>query len=138
VHGDDRYDRVAAALRPAGTLALFWNKGREWIGALGRDNDAAYAEHAPDLHSRRWDLGWVVPEIDACLSFDGATVRSVTWSCTYTRDEWLALLGTHSDHRILPEEQRTRLHAAVGDVTDRHGGPVDVVYDCVVYLSRRV
>ena len=28
--GDDRYDRVAAALAPGGTVAFFWNKGREW------------------------------------------------------------------------------------------------------------
>ena len=137
VHGDDRYARAAAALRPGGTVALFWNKGREWTGALGADNDAAYAEHAPHLHGRTWDLSWVAPEIDACPAFEDATVRTVSWSCTYTRAEWVALLGTHSDHRILPEDRRARLHAAVGDVIDRHGGRVDVVYDTVVYLSRR-
>ena len=62
----------------------------------------------------------------------------MTWTCTYTRDEWVELLGTHSDHRILPEPQRRQLHAAVGEVIDRHGGGVDVVYDTELYLSRRV
>jgi SAM-dependent methyltransferase len=139
VHGDDRYLRVADALRPGGTLALFWNKGHEWTGALGADNDAVYAEHAPDIgRSTGWDFEWVRTEIDACPAFEAATMRRVTWSCTYTRDGWVALLGTHSDHRILPEEQRTRLHAAVGDVIDRHGGRVDVEYDVEIYLSRRV
>src|SRR5262249_45354664 len=138
-HSDDRYLRAAAALTPGGTLALFWNKGREWTGALGADNDAVYARHAPDISSSTgWSLDWVRTEIDACPAFEDATVRTVTWSCTYTRDEWVALLGTHSDHRILPEEQRTRLHAAVGDVIDRHGGRVDVVYDTTAYLSRRI
>ena len=46
----------------------------------------------------------------------------ITWEQRYTTEEWVTLLGTHSDHRILPEEQRTRLHAAVGAVIDRHGG----------------
>jgi SAM-dependent methyltransferase len=138
VEGADRCERAAAALRPGGTLALFWNKGREWTGALAADNDAVYAEHAPNLHGRTWDLSWVAPEIDACAAFEDATVQTVTWTCAYTRDDWVALLGTHSDHRILPEEQRTRLHSAVGDAIDRHGGRVDVVYDTVVYLSRRV
>ena len=49
--------------------------------------------------------------------------------------EWVRLLGTHSDHRILPDEQRRELHAAVGDVIDRHGGRVDVVYDVECYLT---
>ena len=40
-----------------------------------------------------------------------------------------ALLGTHSDHRILPEEQRARLHARGRRRDRRHGGRVDVVYD---------
>jgi hypothetical protein len=38
---------------------------------------------------------------------------------------------------MLPDGQRTRLHSAVGDVIDRHGGRVDVVYDVELYLSRR-
>ena len=64
--------------------------------------------------------------------------HTVTWSRSYTTAEWVRLLGTHSDHRILPEEQRTQLHAAVGDAIDRHGGRVDVTYDVEIYLSRRV
>ncbi len=32
VGGDDRYEKVAAALAPGGTVAFFWNKGREWSG----------------------------------------------------------------------------------------------------------
>jgi trans-aconitate methyltransferase len=139
VEGVDRYLRAAAALAPSGTLALFWNKGREWTGSLGSANDAAYAEHAPKLHGKAtWDLTWVKTEIDACPAFENASVRTITWACTYTRDEWVALLGTHSDHRILPEEQRSRLHAAVGEAIKQHGGRVDVVYDTEVYLTRRV
>jgi SAM-dependent methyltransferase len=139
VHGDDRYQRVADALERGGTFALFWNKGREWTGALGAANDAVYAEHAPYLRGgTSWNLDRWLAEIAACDAFESPVVRSVPWSCTYTTNEWLDLLSTHSDHRILPAEQRSRLHAAVGDAIDRHGGRVDFVYDAVVYLSRRV
>jgi SAM-dependent methyltransferase len=139
VRGDDRYQRVAGALAPGGTFAVFWNKGREWTGALGAANDAVYAEHAPHLRGgAAWNLDHWLDEIAACDAFEPPVVRSVPWSCTYTRDEWIDLLGTHSDHRILPEERRMRLHAAVGDVIDHHGGRVEVAYDTVVYLSRRV
>jgi SAM-dependent methyltransferase len=139
VTGDDRYDRAATALSPGATFALFWNKGREWTGPLGDDNDAAYDTYAPRMSGgSTWNLDWVLEGIDACPQFEAPERRVVTWTCTYTRDEWVELLGTHSDHRILPEAQREQLHAAVGEVIDRHGGRVDVVYDTECYLSRRV
>jgi SAM-dependent methyltransferase len=139
VHGDDRYDKVAAALAPGGTVALFWNKGREWKGALGADNDAAYAQHAPELAGgKQWQLDWVADGLGACAAFEPPTRRTVTWNRSYSRDEWVELLGTHSDHRILPPEPRARLHRAVGEAIDRHGGQVEVVYDVELFLSRRV
>jgi SAM-dependent methyltransferase len=138
VHGDDRYQRVADALEPGGTFALFWNKGREWTGALGAAIDSVYAEHAPHLvGGRAWNLDDVRTEIEASGAFEVPAVRSLTWSRAYTTSEWMGLLGTSSDHRILPAEQQSRLYAAVGDAIDRHGGRVDVVYDVVVYVSRR-
>lgn len=139
VGGDDRYERVAAALAPGGTVAFFWNKGREWTGSLGADNDAVYAEIAPPMTGgSQWELTWVAEGIASCALLEPPTKRVVTWTQGYTRAEWERLLGTHSDHRILPEEQRTRLHTAVGDVIDRHGGRVEVTYDVEIFLSRRV
>jgi SAM-dependent methyltransferase len=139
VHGEDRYEKVAAALAPGGAVAFFWNKGRELEGALQRDNDAMYARYAPEMTSSvsGWVLDWVAEELDACGAFEPTVTRVFSWECTYTRDEWLRLLGTHSDHRMLSEEQRTQLHAAVGNMIDAHDCVVDVVYDTMLFLSRR-
>jgi SAM-dependent methyltransferase len=138
VGGDDRYERAAAALAPGGTAAFFWNKGRDWTGALKAENAAAYAAHAPNLVNPQWNLDWVLDGLAACDAFDEPELRVVTWTQSYTRDEWVRLLGTHSDHRMLPEPQRTRLHAEVADVIDRHGGRVELVYDVECYLARKV
>jgi len=123
-----------------GTVAFFWNKGRDWAGPLQADNDAVYAKLAPHLSGgkQQWNLEWVAEGLRACAAFEPPVHRTVTWSQRYTTAEWVRLLGTHSDHRILPEEQRTQLHAAVGDVIDRHGGRVDVTYDVEIHLSRKV
>ena len=61
VGGDDRYERAAAALEPGGTVAFFWNKGRDWAGPLEADNDAVYAKLAPHLSGgkQQWNLDWV-------------------------------------------------------------------------------
>lgn len=139
VDGDDRYEKAAAALAPNGVAALFWNKPRAWAGALGRDNDAVYKRFAPEMTSSvgSWNLDWVAEQLAGSRLFVPAVTQAFTWHRTYTTEQWVRLLGTHSDHRILPEAQRTKLHAAVGDVIDAHGGAVDVVYDAVLYLSRR-
>jgi SAM-dependent methyltransferase len=138
VHSADRYEKVASVLAPGGTLALFWNQGRPLEGDLRVDNDAAYDEHAPNLTgSGHWRLDRTLDEMSASAGLRDATKRVVTWEQRYTTAEWLTLLGTHSDHRILPEAQRTRLHAAVGEVIDKHGGYLDVVYDTWLYLATR-
>ncbi len=139
IHGDDRYERVARALATGGTVALFWNKGREWTGQLGADNDAVYAQIAPALiGGGQWPLDWVLEDLAGCADLEPPTKRVVTWSRSYTSEEWVRLLGTNSNHRLLPDEQRSRLQAAVGDVIDRHGGRVDMIYDAEIFLSRRV
>ena len=80
--------------------------------------------------------------IAECAALEPRVMRTATWNRSYSRAEWVQMLGTHSDHRILPDEQRARLHRAIGDAIgdaiDRHGGRVDKVYDVECYLSRRV
>ncbi len=139
VHSADRYEKVGAALASGGTLALFWNKAREWEGALGDDNNAAYNEHAPALTSSvgKWELDRTLDEMAATDAFTAVTKRVLTWTQIYTADEWVTLLGTHSDHRILPEEQRARLHDAVRRAIDAHGGTVDTTYEVMCYLATR-
>ncbi len=139
VGGGDRYEKAAAALAPRGVVALFWNKGRDWDGSLRRDNDAAYERYAPEMTASlgSWNLERVAEQLETSVAFEPAVTRSFTWRRTYTTEEWVRLLGTHSDHRILPSSQRTQLHAAVGEVIEAHGGAVEIVYDAELYLSRR-
>jgi SAM-dependent methyltransferase len=136
---EDRCAKVAAALCRGGTVAIFWNTARQWDDELGRENDAMYDKYAPHLTSsvKRWSLDRTLDELEACDALEAPTKRVVTWTATYTRDEYVRLLGTHSDHRMLAADVRQSLHAAVGDVIDRHGGSVEVVYDVNLYLARR-
>ncbi len=139
VQGDDRYERVAAALRPGGTAAFFWNEGREWSGDVGAENDAVFADLAPGLvGGAHWNLDRVLDGFAACASFAPPEKRTVTWRCEYTRDEWTRLLGTHSHHRMLSPAVQVELTRRVGEVIDRHGGRVEAIYDVECYLSRRV
>ena len=140
VHGPDRYEKVARALEPGGTLAVFWNVGRSHPEPFKTDNDAVYQRLAPrltDSVGNKWNREVLVGDSSACGEFEPMVERIVTWRTSYTSAEWMRLLDTHSDHRMLPDDVRTRLHAEVGAVIDAHGGLLPVVYDTKVYLATR-
>jgi trans-aconitate methyltransferase len=140
IQGDDRYDKLAAALEPGGSVALFWNQGRPHPEPFVFDNDAAYERFWPKLvggGANNHGLDWVRDELDASGLFTACELHVFTWEISYTRGEWLALLKTHSDHRMIPEPTRTQLHNAVGDAIDKHGGTLPVVYDVQLFFARK-
>jgi trans-aconitate methyltransferase len=140
VHGADRYEKAAEALEPGGTLAVFWNIGRAHPEPFKTDNDAVYARLAPELTNsvtHGWRPEMLLDDVAACGAFEPMVERKLTWRTSYTSAEWTRLLGTHSDHRMLPDDVRTQLHAEVGAVIDAHGGLLPVVYDTLVYLASR-
>ena len=134
------YARAADALRDGGTIALFWNLPREFDGALGADIQAVYRDLAPTLEplTTQWPLDETLAEIDASDRFDIATKVTVPWTQPYSRAEYVELMGTHSNHRMLDDATRAQIQAAVGAVIDRHGGAVAVTYDTAVYLARKL
>jgi SAM-dependent methyltransferase len=133
------YDVAAAALAPGGAIALFWNVPTEWDGQLGDDIDGVYRQHAPHLvrASEQWDLDGTLRELDDTGHFVAIEKRTFPWTETYTTETYRAILATHSNHRMLEDDQRERLHGAVADVVERHGGTVDVEYTAWLYLARR-
>jgi SAM-dependent methyltransferase len=134
VHPVRGAEQVARALRPGGWLTLFWNRadldGCEWHDAL----QPIYARHAgPLTHEQvRHKIENTSRENTALLFgtqlFDDAIVRHVRWEQQYTTAAYVSLLGTYSDHRMLPDDQRKRLHAAIADELDARGGLIDHPY----------
>lgn len=130
--------RVAAVLPSGGRLALFWNAARP-DAAAGAALDAVYRDLAPDLTYLRDSQP---PEshgepIAASDDFGAPVVTRYTWSRRYTTDEWLDLLGTHSNHRVLPPEKLRGLLAGVGAAVDALGGFFTVAYDTTLITARR-
>lgn len=125
--------RAREVLRPGGTVALFWNMD----DVLDDDSaalDAVYKRVAPDLLDfRRTHRGGSRGRAEAVAALELAGFRDVAerdypWQRIYTRDEWLDLLPTYSDHHLLPDDQRARLLAGIGTVIDEMGGTITASY----------
>ena len=84
---------------------------REFNGALGADIQAVYrGPRPPTLEplTTQWPLDETLAEIDASDRFDIATKVTVPWTQPYSRTEYVELMGTHSNHRMLDDATRAR------------------------------
>jgi SAM-dependent methyltransferase len=130
----ERLRKARALLRPGGWLALWWNGPADFESDTRLAIDAVYAELAPEI-GHRGRSGGGMPELEPAPGFGEPVRRDYRWARSYTTREWLDLLRTQSDHRMLPADRRESLIAAVGSVIDAHGGVYRHPYVCRLWAA---
>ncbi|MBO0769564.1 MAG: class I SAM-dependent methyltransferase [Solirubrobacterales bacterium] len=135
--------QAARALRSGGALACFWNRV-DWDRCALRDElDAAYEESGwrpegpmgPRSKLQDFSGPWT-ERIAATAGLSSPESREYRWSQTYSTAQYIALLGTHSDHILLDEALRIRLFGAIAGVIDDAGGKLDLTYSTRLCLAR--
>lgn len=143
-----RFARSVEALRPGGSLAVIGNAvvvdrspHGDAGGRLRKTLDDAYARFAPSINGppvTAWYAeGGPVPELfsnSGC--FESVVARRYPWSHHYDTSDYLGLMETHSDHRLLPAEQRQQLHAAIARALEDSGGGIEVFYEANLYIAK--
>jgi SAM-dependent methyltransferase len=135
-----RFSKTARALKPNGTLAIFANRPLHGTGRVDGQIREAYAAHAPAIDAR-----WIghntrdhfLELFAAASEFRAAQWREYAWGAEYSRTEYVDLLRTHSDHRLLPESQLSILLDAIGEAIDANGGRFSVDYLAVLCWAHR-
>jgi SAM-dependent methyltransferase len=134
------FAKARAALRPGGRLAVFWNGPRRVESDQRAAVDAVYERHVPGFVGESMMGGGRVSrpsKLDplAAQHFDAPELRTYDWDTTYSTEEYLGLLRTHSDHGALPAHQLDDLLGDVGAVIDAAGGSMPVAYRSVLLLA---
>jgi SAM-dependent methyltransferase len=138
--------KLAQVLLSGRRFAAFWNLGGPQ-SEIAEAFAASYRHHAPGFQRENSSLfGWGDKEvagtylepIAAVPELRDAEIWSFPWQRRYTRDEWLELLQTQSDHILLLEDPRERLLAELAATIDAHGGFLDVPYATAVVTAVRV
>jgi hypothetical protein len=83
-------------------------------------------------------LGDYARELDRAPGFDTVDQRQYRWTRCQTTAEYLAVIGTHSDHVVLPDDARTALFDAVAAVIDSSGGSLALPYSTHLSLARAI
>lgn len=151
-----RYAKAHEALGDGGVFAWFFNLP-DWTGNDGLRTalDQVYERLAPDIPSRGPGSAWtsvssleeeIVEEINDARFIDPLrdeplfTAVEARWyrhTRRYSTPDYLDLLRTQSDHRMLDAEHLARLLDAVAQVLQDHGGEVELGYRTGLYLARK-
>lgn len=123
--------KAAAALRPGGRFAVFWNVFEPPAG-LGEAFAEAYRRVLPDLPSGLWDRPLLeIYETMGAKTADGmrqagafgeAEQWRFAWERPYTRDEWLEQVPTFGGFSRIPPDQQEQILAGIGAAIDAAGG----------------
>ncbi len=134
-------------LKQGGWLALWWNRPAGESDDPDGDGiadgiNAIYAEVAPEIAAKAGVGSKPAPsaadDIPAGLSFAEPLHKSYLWSKDYTPDEWVELLRTQSDHRLLPAEQLGELTGRVRRFLVAKGGVYHHHYVCRLWAAQKI
>jgi SAM-dependent methyltransferase len=125
--------KAAEALRRAGWIALLWNRPELDGCAWHDDLQPIYKRIVPGMEHGMEKMfvdsrQRAVEHLGRSGRFGEPVGLGFPWVATYTTDEYMDLLNTHSDKRILPDAQRSELFAAIRASLDEAGGTIEHPY----------
>lgn len=120
--------KAAALLRAGGVAVMFWNHEADLEPPVREVLDEAYRKYAPELlemseqdRQHRAAKPYLA-DLRASGAFRSVETKEYPLSRTYTTDEWVGTVQTHSDHLQLDPARRSALAAELRDVIDRRLG----------------
>ncbi len=141
------YPKVLRLLKPGGTLALFWNRPRannptdplhveiqkvyDEFRAVGK-----FKEVKPNIKE---DAERYVHNLLTLESYGFVEAECSLFNATrqFTAEEYLSLLETYSDHRSMPEPEKSSFYAKIKQTIAEHGGVMKIYDTMDLYLAKK-
>lgn len=126
-------------LHDAGTLALVWTLD-ESLTAFQKESTPLYDKFIPPQPNRPTpNEGYerYKRALKESSAFGEVAVREVKWSQTYSKEDYLKLQNTYSNHLAVDEVTRAAFHQELSKLIDEHGGSVVRLYKTVLLFAKR-
>ena len=131
--------RAAELLKAGGTIALVWTLDRSQGSAFWQATDPIYNTYNP-VDSSPKPLGSAEiyrQALRTSKEFIGMQEVRKAWTRHYTGEAYIKLLHTFSDHRAMPEPNKSRFFEAIAEVIAQMGGEVIRDYETLVLLAKK-
>ena len=135
-----RVPKAAAALRPGGAIALFWNlleRPQAELGAAFQRAFRAAVEDVPSFVSLLGELDSIKAEIEQSGSFDALEVWRCRNSRMYDPAGYRRLLATHPLFVALVESKREAILRDSELAVESVGGIAEIGFNTVLYVARK-
>jgi len=140
------FAKARETLSQHGVLAPFWNRVAWDRSDVREPLLVAYEQAAPELRTESpmhpanlrpdGDVDWK-GEIAGVDGLTGAEIRYYEWVQDYSAADYVGLLATTSDVRLLDEARRATLFAAVAAAIEAQGECLTLPMDTRLCLARR-
>ena len=133
--------KCAAVLKKTGSLALLWQLDRSQDTDFYKATTPLFDKYVRDDPDRPKPPSSFETYRTALVEsplFDTPVVRQLEWQRTYTKADFVKLLGTFSPNIALAPDTRARFNAEVAATIDAFGGSVTRLYRTVLLLSKKV
>jgi hypothetical protein len=140
-----RTELAHAALASDGVIAIFAHHYGFADGEMADALNAAYLRQAPEIaekpgrhaHHSHHSGAFHPDELRESPLFIDFAEHRVSAVVPFLTARYLELLRTFSPHRMLPDDQRERLHEALAGVIDERGGVLEQQLTTAVWLARK-
>jgi SAM-dependent methyltransferase len=133
--------RAAELLKVGGTIALVWTLDRSQGSAFWRATEPIYDSYSPVTSSGNLSVDARVEiyrhALHTSRDFVGVQELRHAWTKRYSGEEYLKLLQTFSDHRSMPEPNKSHFFDAISRVIAQMGGEVMRNYETVALLAKK-
>ena len=135
------FARAAELLKTGGTIALVWTLDRSQGSAFWQATAPIYDTYNPQTSSGNLPLETKVDLYRRALrtsrQFVGLHEVRTARTKRFSGDEYLKLLQTFSDHRAMPEPNKSRFFEAIGQMIAQMGGEVSRDYETLALLAKK-
>jgi SAM-dependent methyltransferase len=138
-----RYAKAAAALRAGGVLAFtagghafppgfdpFFAKIQACYDAIGH-GDIKWPPPPPE------EMPDAREEVEFSGYFDDVRIKRRVWTEEFTADEYVAMMSTASNHRLMEPQKRERLFAEMRRLIDERGGRIRKHNLTILHVARK-
>lgn len=130
--------KILNLLEEGGSVALVWQVDRSPETPFWQDTSGVYQKYF-QYESVIKPMSKTVLEHELYLnqstSFISVEKRSYPWEKVYSKEDYLGLLSTFSNHMVLPKDKRENFFEEIAVIIDAHNGYVTKYYETVLLFA---